>query len=148
MIVDDLIPCMKGTNEPLFSKPRGKENWVMVLEKAWVKMFGDYLSSQNFAPNHMFENVLPSPCRMVIMDISKIDQIYDELIDFDKKNYIMTTSSTVSEAEAVDGIVPNHAYSLIGVYNIKGVKIAKIRNPWAKTQFSGMFSDESTLWTP
>jgi hypothetical protein len=22
IIVDDLIPCLKGTNEPLFSKPR------------------------------------------------------------------------------------------------------------------------------
>lgn len=81
----------------------------------------------------MFENVLPSPCRMVIIDISKIDQVFDQLIDYDKKNYIMTTSSTGNEEEVVDGIVSNHSYSLIGAYNIKGVKLAKIRNPWAKT---------------
>lgn len=83
----------------------------------------------------MFENVLPSPCSMVIIDISKIDEFFDKLIDFDKKNYIMTTSSSANGNgdEVVDGIVPNHAYSLIGVYNLNGIKLAKIRNPWAKT---------------
>lgn len=45
IIVDDLIPCMKATNQPLFAKPNGKQCWVMILEKAWVKMFGNYLSA-------------------------------------------------------------------------------------------------------
>lgn len=45
----------------------------------------------------------------------------------------MTTSSCVEGKDNTDGIVPNHAYSMIGVYNINGVKVAKIRNPWGKT---------------
>jgi hypothetical protein len=31
VIVDDLIPCLKGTNEPLFAKPASPEIWVMIL---------------------------------------------------------------------------------------------------------------------
>ena len=54
MIVDDLIPCMKGTNQPFFAKPSGKECWVMVLEKAWVKMFGNYMNAEGFDPSSMF----------------------------------------------------------------------------------------------
>lgn len=73
IIVDDLIPCMKGTNEPLFAKPRSAEVWVMVFEKAWVKMFGSYLAAEKMSSSDMFENVLPAPCRSFIIDISKID---------------------------------------------------------------------------
>lgn len=45
IVVDDFMPCFRGTNEPMFTKPNGKEIWVMVLEKAWVKNFGSYLSA-------------------------------------------------------------------------------------------------------
>jgi hypothetical protein len=37
---------------------------------------------------------------------------------------------------------------LIGVYNINGTKICKVRNPWGKTEYEGMYSDSSSLWTP
>lgn len=67
------------------------------------------------------------------------------MIDYDKKNYIMVTSSLNNDTP---GIVEEHAYSLIGAYNINGDKLCKIRNPWAKTEYSGMYSESSTLWTP
>lgn len=54
VVVDDLFPCMKGTNEPLFAKPRGAEVWVMVFEKAWVKMFGSYLAAEYMSSSDMF----------------------------------------------------------------------------------------------
>lgn len=73
MIVDDQFPCMRGTNEPLFSKPRTAETWVMVFQKAWVKMFGSYLAAEKMSSFDMFENVLPAPCIQKIIDVSKID---------------------------------------------------------------------------
>jgi len=36
IIVDDYFPCIND-EEPIFSKPKGKEIWVMLLEKAWIK---------------------------------------------------------------------------------------------------------------
>ena len=65
----------------------------MIFEKAWVKMFGNYLAAEKMASDSMFENVIPAPCRNIIIDVSKIDELYDKLLDFDKKNYIMTTST-------------------------------------------------------
>lgn len=47
--------------------------------------------------NDMFENVLPAPCRQEIIDVSKIDVIFDKLVQFDKLNYIMTASSRSSD---------------------------------------------------
>jgi hypothetical protein len=93
IVVDDQIPCMRGTNEPLFAKPRTPETWVMIFEKAWVKMFGSYLAAEKMSPFHMFENVLPAPCTQDMIDVSKIDETFDKFVEYDKKNYIMTASS-------------------------------------------------------
>ena len=38
--VDDFFPC-KDTG-PIYSSSLDKELWVMVLEKAWAKIFGNY----------------------------------------------------------------------------------------------------------
>lgn len=45
VVVDDLIPCNKTTKSPYFTKPIGNEVWVLLLEKAWAKLIGDYLSA-------------------------------------------------------------------------------------------------------
>jgi hypothetical protein len=44
-VVDDLIPCCKTTKSPYFTQPIGKEIWVLLLEKAWAKLIGSYLSA-------------------------------------------------------------------------------------------------------
>ena len=46
------------------------------------------------------------------------------------------------------GIVAGHAYSLLQVYNIKGVKLYKIRNPWGSFEWDGTYSSNSRKWTP
>jgi hypothetical protein len=43
------------------------------------------------------------------------------------------TSSSVSDGNPPPGIVDSHEYSLIGAYNINGLRLAKVRNPWGKT---------------
>ena len=40
VIVDDKIPCKN--KEPIFSENHGDEVWVVILEKAWAKLHGDY----------------------------------------------------------------------------------------------------------
>ena len=45
MVVDDLIPCNKLSKTPLFTKPIGNQVWVLLLEKAWAKAIGTYLSA-------------------------------------------------------------------------------------------------------
>lgn len=40
-VVDDYIPCnTKGC--PIFSKANGNELWVLLLEKAYAKIYGSY----------------------------------------------------------------------------------------------------------
>lgn len=42
VIVDDRIPCKKGTKRPRFMSPNGNELWAIILEKAYAKFCGSY----------------------------------------------------------------------------------------------------------
>eukprot|EP00808_Paulinella_micropora_P002222 g76214.t1 len=44
--VDDYFPVKKGTNRPIFASPNGGELWVLLLEKAFAKFFGNYNAIQ------------------------------------------------------------------------------------------------------
>jgi hypothetical protein len=44
VVVDDRIPCKKGTKRPLYMKPNGAELWAILLEKAYAKHCGSYAS--------------------------------------------------------------------------------------------------------
>lgn len=44
------------------------------------------------------------------------------------------------------GIVPSHAYSVIGAYEIDGEKILKLRNPWGKFEFKGDVNENNSMW--
>ena len=41
--VDDYIPCDEN-NMPIFCKPKGNQIWMLLLEKAYAKLFGSYFS--------------------------------------------------------------------------------------------------------
>mmetsp|Transcript_22958 Transcript_22958/g.50371 ORF Transcript_22958/g.50371 Transcript_22958/m.50371 type:complete len:442 (+) Transcript_22958:172-1497(+) len=42
VVVDDWIPCARGTGKTVFAKPNGDEAWVLLLEKAMAKFKGSY----------------------------------------------------------------------------------------------------------
>jgi hypothetical protein len=48
IIVDDRIPCKKGTKVPRFMSPNGNELWAIILEKAYAKWYVVYLRMELF----------------------------------------------------------------------------------------------------
>jgi hypothetical protein len=42
VVVDDRIPCKKGSKKPRFMNPNGNELWAIILEKAYAKFCGSY----------------------------------------------------------------------------------------------------------
>ena len=42
VVLDDYIPCNKQ-DQPFSLAAVGKEIWVILLEKAWAKLHGNYL---------------------------------------------------------------------------------------------------------
>jgi hypothetical protein len=52
VVIDDYVPCKKG--KPMFTKPKGNEMWVLLLEKAFAKYVGNYADLEG----GMVENLL------------------------------------------------------------------------------------------
>lgn len=46
------------------------------------------------------------------------------------------------------GVMPGHAYTLLGAYTLKGEKVLKMRNPYALEGYKGPWSDQDPRWTP
>jgi calpain-15 len=44
VVVDDYFPCVDGV--PMSAKPVGNELWVLILEKAWMKICGSYENAE------------------------------------------------------------------------------------------------------
>ena len=47
----------------------------------------------------------------------------------------------------VQGLITNHAYSVLRAVECKGKRFVVIRNPWGKTEWTGPWSDGSKEWT-
>ena len=50
-------------------------------------------------------------------------------------------------ARKTGGIVPGHAYSVIGCKEYKNIRLMKVRNPWGQFEWEGAWSDKSNKWT-
>ena len=56
VIVDEFVPCKNGY--PTYSRAKGQETWVLMLEKAWAKIHGSY------------ERIVSGNCQNAIRDLT------------------------------------------------------------------------------
>ena len=65
---------------------------------------------------------------------------------------MMAASHGEGEERTSEGVISGHAYSIISVHEFnlddENVKLLKLRNPWGTGEWSGDWSDKSSLWTP
>ena len=56
-------------------------------------------------------------------------------------------SDVASQAGARGGIIRLHAYSIMDAVERKGLRLVKVRNPWATDEWRGAWSDGAEQWT-
>jgi hypothetical protein len=79
------------------------------------------------------------------------DELFLKLCAWDEVNYIVGAGTTgSSDKSRTDGMVDNHAYSVIESVNDvagTGIGLIKVRNPWGKGEIEdGMFDDDGPGW--
>ena len=155
VLVDDYIPCYgKYGKNPAFTSSNGNELWVILLEKAWAKLNGNYAKAIGGEPHEVFDVITDAYSEKIVVRPDTSEELWNKLLDAEKKNYLMTAGTSGDTyhlpIERV-GLVPGHAYTILGVkeLNTKNgkVRLVHIRNPWGNTEWSGDWSDKSSKWT-
>ena len=146
VVVDDYFPCSAETNKPLFSKPKGKELWVLLAEKAWGKLFKNYTACEHGFMDEALENLLGAPSARHLTEIQDTNKIW-QIIREAEKNKFLITAGTNKTTTTATGLIPNHSYSILSTHEFQNHRILKLRNPWGKFEWNGDFSDNSKLWT-
>lgn len=77
------------------------------------------------------------------------DQLFHVLRTMRKRKAVLGASiiSTKGEMRMEDvGLVCGHAYSILKVKDVEGMKFVQMRNPWGSFEWKGAWSDNSMLW--
>jgi len=156
VLVDDYFPYWEKKGKPAFSQSKGNELWVMLLEKAWAKVNGNYENSIKGFVSEAFRALTGAP--VVFFKHLYIQDIWDEIYEADQRSYIIWASSGEGQLNKKRydemGLISEHAYAVISAIVIKvdqdsgeEVRLLKLRNPWGHKEWLGKWSDSSELWT-
>lgn len=149
IIVDDYIPCLSLKQGPSFTKTLDNELWVLLVEKAWAKLYGSYNNIEAGLTRECLHDLTYAPTKTIWTDE---EDLWKNIRKGVEENWPMTAGSNDDPNESVqaNGIVNGHAYSLLAGYDIecegKGVQLVKLRNPWGQKEFNGRWSDTSRDW--
>jgi alpha-tubulin suppressor-like RCC1 family protein len=159
--LDDIDPASADRNKhwsPAFSQARDGELWPCILEKAWAKLHGSYQAIESGDPSSTLRDLTGAPSQFVSCDDVDCDAdspplLWQAMLDADRKGYLMAAgmaaSLTRSEYVRADGLIAGHCYGILKAVDLGCAeqRLIKLRNPWGKTEWTGDWSDSSTLWT-
>ena len=158
--VDDLIPCTyKGDKlAPRFSKVSGNDIWVILLEKAYAKLYGSYFAIGIGYQGEALCALTGAPFKYLELKkngVEPSDQIWQFVSECLKKKFVITASSRKESEELNNkgmGIVSGHAYAVLDAREVlladgQTEKIIKMRNPWGNREWNGRWGDTCPQWT-
>ena len=159
VIIDDYIPFLKSKNKPYFSHPNNNEIWVLLLEKAWAKVNGSYEKIIEGWPSEVLSCFTGFNTTFLINDdySEEEDTLFYTLENFLNKTDSLLLVTTKCETKKLEKemtekkLIKGHTYLLEGAIelttkNQKKIKLMKISNPWGYREWSGDYSDKSSLW--
>lgn len=151
VIVDDFI-WSRSYPDAVMAQLHDSKLWVALLEKAWAKLHGSFARVYGDYTTNAFQILTGLPAYSMFHGKNTTEDLWNRLQRSDSKNYCMQASSNSgSDTKIVNGIAQGHAYSIISVHVIQHegeeVRLLKIRNPWHRGEWTGLWSDESEIWT-
>mgnify|MGYP000926542078 CR=1 FL=1 len=120
----------------------------------WAKLNHNYENTITGFASEAFRCLTGAPVEFYNHDY--VDNIWDQIVEADKRNYIICTSAGRTNLTSEDyqkiGLVSDHAYAVISVFDIESkehgrLQLLKLRNPWGHKEWMGDWSDKSDKWT-
>lgn len=148
-MVDDYFPLHGG--KPFFSRNNSDELWVMLLEKAYAKVFKSYQRIEQGLTGVGMSLLTGAPYEYLNKDQkSSIDPevAWSFINQHFELNHLLAGSTENNDRNGYIGLVSDHAYSILDAQEVhiatkKGKKkerILKMSNPWGKYEWKGTSS--------
>jgi len=150
--MDEYVPYLH--NSPAFTKSVDKEVWVVILEKAWAKLYTSYKRIEAGYPEEPLHDLTGAPIKQIYTRKGGADkeEEWRYLLKASQLEYSMVCSSNPgSDSDSSQsGVVQGHAYTLlkVDILNFQGqqIRLVQLRNPWGKGEFKGAWSDYDQNW--
>lgn len=152
----------RGSKSLYFAQCRDQnETWVSLLEKAYAKAHGDYSAISGGQTGEAIEDLTGGVTTEIYStNILDTEEFWKNGLSRTGKDFVfscavaswrewrpyLVANEKVRE-ERRAGIVSQHAYSILDVYEGYGQRLVKIRNPWGRKEWTGPWSDGSKEWT-
>ena len=151
VLLDDYIPCLN--KDFAFTHTNGNELWVILLEKAWAKLNGNYARIIGGDPHEIFEVLTNAYCEKFMFNKLNKEEIWLKYQNAQEKGFLMIAGTNVDDDLPIEsmGLVSGHAYTIIKVIEVKTnsgkQKLINLRNPWGHKEWIGDWCDSSIKWT-
>jgi len=161
VVIDDRLPYFETDKQLVFchNKQQPNELWGSLLEKAYAKLYGSYMSLESGqtydALIDMSAGIQESIDIQKMASSNQIDQLWTLLERSYQKNAIMCCSilpdPSIKEARLSNGLVKGHAFTLtsVALVDLDGSteRVVRVRNPWGDSvEWNGDWSDRSEKW--
>eukprot|EP00439_Symbiodinium_sp_Y106_P051315 s1299_g6.t2 len=78
-----------------------------------------------------------------------LEQFFLRLAYYEQANFLLAASISkggMTERRREDGLIEGHAYSVLEVQEVHGLRFIRLRNPWGKEEWKGRWSRGSDAW--
>ncbi|KAK6617934.1 hypothetical protein RUM43_014163 [Polyplax serrata] len=155
IVIDDTLPVGRHGELLCSYSTNSGELWVSLLEKAYMKVMGgyDFPGSNSNIDLHALTGWIPE--RMAIRKSEEefnATSVFNMLEERYRNGHCLGTvaTGTLSDVEAErTGLVPTHAYAILNIKTVKGIKLMQLKNPWSHVRWRGNYSELDVVhWTP
>lgn len=147
--MNDYFPTSR--NGWLFTHSKSEDIYVQLIEKAWAKINGSYLSSKVGNPSDFVGCLSEAPSENVIHSRFETMKLFELLKEAFNRNYIMISSTYNTFDFNNEGLEPSKEYSILGVYEvdieqtIEKLRLIKIFSS-DQAKWKGSYSDVDFKW--
>ncbi|XP_014882541.1 calpain-8-like [Poecilia latipinna] len=152
VVIDDKLPTINGQLIFVHSK-NPTEFWPALLEKAYAKVCGSYSDMNAGTPVEAMVDFTGGVHMCVQLSEPPAD-LWELMCRAGQAKSLMGCGTPQGETSAntvlPNGLVQGHAYAVTGVREVlsraKAERLVRLWNPWGQGEWSGDWSDRSSLW--